>query len=177
MSKLISSIKEAVELCGIRDGMTVSFHHHMRNGDKVLNMVMEVIAEKGIKDITVNASSIFDCHEPLIGYMKDGVVTGIECGYMGAKVGRAVSRGMLKNPAVFRTHGGRASDMIKGTSHVDVAFVAAPSADCMGNCTGKYGKSACGSMGYAFADAQPIPSLESAVVDVYSDIVEEVRER
>ena len=29
----------------------------------------------------------------------------------------------------------------------------------------------------AFADAQPIPSLESAVVDVYSDIVEEVRER
>lgn len=28
-----------------------------------------------------------------------------------------------------------------------------------------------------FADAQPIPSLESAVVDVYSDIVEEVRER
>ena len=29
----------------------------------------------------------------------------------------------------------------------------------------------------AFADAQPIPSLESAVVDVYSDIVEEVRDR
>jgi pyruvate dehydrogenase E1 component alpha subunit len=29
----------------------------------------------------------------------------------------------------------------------------------------------------AFADAQPIPSLESAVVDVYSDIVEEVRSR
>ena len=28
-----------------------------------------------------------------------------------------------------------------------------------------------------FADAQPIPTLESAVVDVYSDIVEEVRER
>ena len=28
-----------------------------------------------------------------------------------------------------------------------------------------------------FADAQPVPSLESAVVDVYSDIVEEVRER
>ena len=189
MSKLISSIKEAVELCGIRDGMTVSFHHHMRNGDKVLNMVMEVIAEKGIKDITVNASSIFDCHEPLIGYMKDGVVTGIECGYMGAKVGRAVSRGMLKNPAVFRTHGGRASDMIKGTSHVDVAFVAAPSADCMGNCTGKYGKSACGSMGYAFADAQtadkvvvitdnlrPYPLPGFSIPEVYVDYVVEVDE-
>ncbi len=29
----------------------------------------------------------------------------------------------------------------------------------------------------AFADAQPLPSVESAVVDVYSDIVEEVRDR
>ena len=29
----------------------------------------------------------------------------------------------------------------------------------------------------AFADAQPFPSVESAVVDVYSDIVEEVRDR
>ncbi|MEG1632754.1 MAG: thiamine pyrophosphate-dependent dehydrogenase E1 component subunit alpha [Oscillospiraceae bacterium] len=29
----------------------------------------------------------------------------------------------------------------------------------------------------AFADAQPLPTLESAVVDVYSDIIEEVRQR
>ena len=29
----------------------------------------------------------------------------------------------------------------------------------------------------AFADAQPLPAVETAVLDVYSDIVEEVRER
>ena len=29
----------------------------------------------------------------------------------------------------------------------------------------------------AFADAQPLPDVETAVLDVYSDIVEEVRER
>ena len=29
----------------------------------------------------------------------------------------------------------------------------------------------------AFADAQPLPDVETAVVDVYSDIVEEVRDR
>ena len=29
----------------------------------------------------------------------------------------------------------------------------------------------------AFADAQPLPAVETAVVDVYSDIVEEVRDR
>ena len=37
-----------------------------------------------------------------------------------------------------------------GEIKIDVAFIAAPTSDCMGNCTGKFGKSACGSLGYAF---------------------------
>ena len=37
MSKLVSTIREAVTLAGLKDGMTVSFHHHLRNGDYVLN--------------------------------------------------------------------------------------------------------------------------------------------
>ena len=153
MSKLVSSVAEAVRLAGVKDGMTVSFHHHMRNGDHVLNMVLDEIARMGIKDITVNASSIFDVHEPIIEHIKNGVVTGLECNYMGGKVGKAICAGILEKPVIFRTHGGRPSDMEKGTSHIDVAFIAAPTADNMGNCTGKIGKSACGSMGYAFADA------------------------
>ena len=56
MSKVVSSIKEVVQLAGLKDGMTVSFHHHLRNGDFVLNMVMEEIANQGFKDINVNAS-------------------------------------------------------------------------------------------------------------------------
>ena len=153
MSKLIGSIREAIEACGLKDGMTISFHHHMRNGDYVLNMVLDEVAAMGIKDITVNASSIFDTHAPIIEHIKNGVVTGLECNYMGAKVGKAISEGVMENPVIFRSHGGRPSDMEKGTSHIDIAFVAAPTADNRGNMTGKYGKSACGSMGYAFADA------------------------
>ena len=76
MSKLLASIKEAIEKCELRDGMTISFHHHMRNGDYVLNMVLDEIAKMGIKDLTVNASSVFDVHEPIIGHIKNGVVTG-----------------------------------------------------------------------------------------------------
>lgn len=49
MSKLVASIKEAIEKCELRDGMTISFHHHMRNGDYVLNMVLDEIAKMGIK--------------------------------------------------------------------------------------------------------------------------------
>ncbi|MBQ2326491.1 MAG: citrate lyase subunit alpha, partial [Clostridia bacterium] len=129
MSKLVNSIKEAVIQSGLKDGMTISFHHHMRNGDFVLNMVMEAVAELGIKDLTVNASSIFDIHEPIIGHIKNGVVTGLECNYMGGKVGKAICEGLMEKPVIFRTHGGRPSDMEKGTSHIDIAFIAAPTSD------------------------------------------------
>ncbi len=187
MSKLVSSIKEAIIKCGLKDGMTISFHHHMRNGDHVLNMVMEEIANMGFKDINVNASSIFDVHEPIIEHIKNGVVTGLECNYMGSKVGKAISEGVLEKPVIFRSHGGRPSDMEKGTSKIDIAFIAAPTADNMGNCTGKVGKSACGSMGYAFADAMnadkvviitdnlvEYPVVGFSIPEVYADCVVEV---
>ncbi|MGN0625797.1 MAG: citrate lyase subunit alpha, partial [Oscillospiraceae bacterium] len=131
-----------------------------------------------------NASSVFDVHEPLIGHIKNGVVTGLECNYMGAKVGKAICEGILEKPVIFRTHGGRPSDMEKGTSVIDVAFIAAPTADDMGNCTGKFGKSACGSIGYAFADAMnakkvvvitdnlvEYPLADFSIPEVYVDYV------
>lgn len=151
--KLVKDIKEAIRLAGLEDGMTVSFHHHLRNGDMVAVMVMDAVSEMGIKDLNVNISSIFDTHAPFIEYIRDGVITGIETDYIGGVVGRAISEGILEKPVVFRTHGGRPADIISGASPIDVAFIAAPTSDPMGNCTGKYGKSACGSLGYAFADA------------------------
>ncbi len=189
MSKLVENIGEAIRKIGLKDGMTISFHHHMRNGDHVLNMVLEEVAKQGIKDITVNASSIFDVHEPIIDHIKNGVVTGIECNYMGSKVGHAICEGIMEKPVIFRTHGGRPSDMEKGTSHIDVAFIAAPTSDDMGNCTGKIGKSACGSIGYAFADAMnadkvvivtdnlvPYPLAGASIPEVYADYVVAVDE-
>lgn len=97
MSKLIGSVREAIEKTGLKDGMTISFHHHMRNGDYVLNMVLEEAAAMGIKDLTVNASSVFDVHEPIIEHIKNGVVTGIECNYMGEKSEKRFLRESWKN--------------------------------------------------------------------------------
>ena len=153
MSKLANSLEEAIRSSGLKNGMTISFHHHLRNGDHVLNLVLDTIAKMGLADITVNASSLFDIHMPIIEHIKNGVVTGVETDYMSSALGREFSSGILKKPIIFRTHGGRPSDIINGKSHIDVAFVAAPTSDDMGNCTGKIGKSACGSLGYAFADA------------------------
>ena len=152
MSKVVKSLKEAIQLAGLKDGMTVSFHHHLRNGDFVLNMVMEEIAAQGLKDIYVNASSLFDVHVPLLEHIENKVVTGVGADYIAAGLGRAFSQGVMEKPVQFRTHGGRPSDISQGRSPIDVAFIAAPTSDPMGNCSGKYGKSACGSLGYAFAD-------------------------
>ena len=69
MNKLLASVKEAIEKTGLKDGMTIAFHHHMRNGDYVLNMVLAEAAAMGIKNLTVNASSIFDVHEPTIEHI------------------------------------------------------------------------------------------------------------
>ena len=154
MSKVASSLREAIERAGLKDGMTVSFHHHLRNGDYVLNMVMQEIAGMGIGDLTVNASSLFDVHLPLLDHVQSGVVSTIQTDYMAAGLGRAISRGAMANPVQFRTHGGRPSDIARGVTPIDVAFIAAPACDPMGNCSGKYGPSACGSLGYAMADAR-----------------------
>ena len=187
MRKLVNSIREAIALCGLKDGMTVSFHHHLRNGDFVLNMVMEEIAAAGIKDLTVNASSLFDAHMPLLEHIENHVVTGISADYIAAGPGKAFSRGIMEKAVEFRTHGGRPSDIALGRTPIDVAFIAAPTADPMGNCSGKYGPSACGSLGYAFADAMyakkvvvitdnlvPYPLTDFSIPESYVDYVVQV---
>ena len=151
--KLVKSIREAIQLSGLKSGMSVSFHHHMRNGDYTLNMVLEEIARLGIRDLTLHASSIFDIHAPLEEHIRNGVIRKISTDYMSAGLGRRISEGLMEERMEFRTHGGRPSDIVNGVTPIDVAFIAAPSCDCAGNMTGKYGPSACGSMGYAFADA------------------------
>lgn len=153
-SKVVSSLREAIRLSGLQDGMCVSFHHHLRNGDYVVNMVMEQISAMGIRDLTVNASALFDVHLPMLEHIKNGTVSRLLTNYMSAGLGRAISGGVMDQPVEFRTHGGRPRDIAGGETPIDVAFIAAPSSDTMGNCTGKVGKSACGSLGYAFPDAQ-----------------------
>ena len=71
MRKLCETLRQAMEQAGLRDGMTISFHHHLRNGDYVLNMVLDEAAKMGVKDLTVNASSVFDCYEPMPGLIPE----------------------------------------------------------------------------------------------------------
>lgn len=154
-NKLLPSLTEAIRRSGLRSGMTVSFHHHLRNGDRVLNAVMAVIDSLGIRDLRLAASGIFPCHEPLVQLMERGVITQIVTDtFNPGSVARAISAGKLQKPAVLMTHGGRPRAIACGELHIDVAFLAAPTCDSAGNCNGTQGPSACGYLSYAYPDAQ-----------------------
>jgi citrate lyase subunit alpha/citrate CoA-transferase len=153
-SKLLSGIGAALDACGVRDGATLSFHHHMRNGDHLLNLVLAEAAKRGLRDLTIAPSSIFPIHAPLVEHMRTGVVTGIYTAYVAGPVAGAISAGLLRNPAVLQTHGGRARAIESGELPIDVAFIAAPTADDYGNLNGVDGPSACGPLGYAQVDVR-----------------------
>lgn len=151
--KICGSIQDAVEKSGLKDGMTISFHHHFRSGDKVLNQVMETIADMGIKDLTIVPSSLLDVHAPLVEHIKNGVVTKIHTSGIRGKLAEAISGGLMEEPVIIRSHGGRARAIESGQVHIDVAFMGASSCDEYGNANGVQGKAKCGSMGYAMVDA------------------------
>src|SRR6056297_337071 len=150
--KLLPSLKDAILASGLEDGMTISFHHHLRNGDHVVSMVLDLISEIGYSDITIAPSALFPVHESVIKHIKSGVVRAIQ-GSVNGPVGRLASNGGFNIPVLLRSHGGRARAIESGDLTIDIAFIAAPSADNYGNINGLQGPSACGSLGYCFADA------------------------
>ncbi len=153
-NKVLRSIEEAIEATGLKSGMTISFHHSFRNGDYLVNMVVDACARMGIKDLRLFPTALFPIHAPLIEHIKAGVVTRIE-GSMNGPVGAFVSKGgALKQPAVLRSHGGRWRAIEAGDVHIDVAFIAAPQADPYGNATGIKGKTPCGPISFSTVDAQ-----------------------
>lgn len=152
--KVVDTLEAVFQQIPITDGMTLSFHHHFRNGDGVVNQVLATAAALGIKNLKVALSSVFPVHETLIAHMKNGVVTSLDTNYMSGPVAKAVANGVLAAPVVLRTHGGRARAIECGQLPIDVAFIAAPAADEYGNLNGVQGPAACGSLGYAFPDAE-----------------------
>ncbi len=151
--KLAGSLKEALLRAGLRDGMTISTHHHFRNGDLVANMVFDIANELGVKNLRWFPSASFPCHQHLIQYLEDGTIHHIE-GSMNGPLGRFTSEGKMKGVGVLRSHGGRYQAVQDGEVKIDIAVIGAPVADPFGNANGLEGPSACGLLGFALADSQ-----------------------
>ncbi|MDD3832036.1 MAG: citrate lyase subunit alpha [Clostridia bacterium] len=156
-SKLVD-LETAIMKSGLKDGMTISFHHHFREGDKIINMVVDKLAQMGYRDLQLASSSLSDVHAPLIKHIQNGVITRIQTSGLRGELADAISHGLMDNPVIFRSHGGRAAAIENGELHIDVAFLGASSCDYLGNANGysRSGreKSICGSLGYAKVDAE-----------------------
>ncbi len=152
-NKVSHSLKVALQKAGLKDGMTISTHHHFRNGDLVANCVFDIAKELGVKNLRWFPSASFPCHKHLIQYLEDGTIHHIE-GSMNGPLGRFASEGKMKGTAVLRSHGGRVQAIQDGEVQIDIAVVAAPVADCFGNANALSGPSACGVLGFAEMDIQ-----------------------
>lgn len=152
-NKMVKELRSALEKAGLRDGMTLSTHHHFRNGDFLANQVFDIAKEMGVKGLRWFPSASFPCHEHLIQYLQDGTIQRIE-GSMNGPLGRFVSEGGMEGTAVLRSHGGRYQAIQDGEVQIDIAVIGAPTADPFGNANGLSGDSACGLLGFALADSQ-----------------------
>ena len=152
-NKIVKGLKDALKKAGLKDGMTISTHHHLRNGDQLTNILFDTIHSMGVKNIRWFPSASFPCHSYLIRYLRDGTIHHIE-GSMNGPLGKFTSEGKMKGVGVLRSHGGRYQSIQDGEVHIDVAVIAAPTADPFGNANGVSGKSACGGLGFALADSE-----------------------
>ena len=182
--KMVHSIREALEKCGIKDGMTISFHHHFRDGDFIVNMVMEEIHRMGIRNLTLCATSLGNAHAPIVPYIEDETIVRILSSGVRGEIGEAISAGKLREMAVMYSHGGRVRAIEEGSVHIDIAFIGAPTSDEYGNLRPIGGKANCGVLSYAYADAQyadqvvaitdtlvPFPNVPASISMVHVDYV------
>jgi citrate lyase subunit alpha/citrate CoA-transferase len=154
ISKCLTSLSDAIDATGLKNGATISFHHHLRNGDAVINTVVNMLAEAGLRDLHLAVTSLFPVHAPLVAHIQSGVISRISASFISGPVGEAISRGALTEPVTLRSHGGRARAIDTGEMLIDVAFVAAPAADDLGNLSGRTGRAPCGTLGYPMVDVE-----------------------
>lgn len=168
----LNSIEEAFDLYNIESDMCLSFHHHLRNGDFVLQKVCEVIKERDLKNLHFAPTSIFPNYTNMIDLIKNGNITNINSNYVNGPVAKVISDGLLQGKLIMNTHGGRARSIESGDLKINIAFLACPVVDKLGNGTGSYGKSACGTLGYAISDLE----YADKVILVTDTIVEKIEE-
>jgi len=150
--KRVPDLETALQKSGLTDGMVISSHHHLRDGDSVALMALQAAARLGVRDLMWFPSASFPSQKGALDLMQAGVIHHIE-GSMNGPIGDYCTQGKMRGIGVLRSHGGRWQAIQDGDVHIDVAVIAAPTADAFGNADGSHGKSACGSLGFALADS------------------------
>ncbi len=151
--KIHDSLDALLDALPLKDGLSISFHHHLRDGDRVINLVLNALKERNIKGMHLYASSIFPSYTAIKDLVISGHISDITTNYMNGPVAEYISENGLPGTLTMQSHGGRARAFEEGENKVDIAFIAAPASTKDGDVTGARGKNAFGSIGYAVSDA------------------------
>lgn len=152
--EFFSSLEDVFDYFHIDKGQTLSFHHHLRNGDEVINMVCEEVLKRELTEMNLVPSSIFPHYEGLAKLISNHQVHNLTTSYMNGPVSTLVQEGNLTGKLIMQTHGGRARSILDHETEIDVAFLATPAVDRLGNGNGVDGPSSCGTLGYAISDLE-----------------------
>ena len=89
--KMLPNLVEAVKATGLKDGMTISFHHSFREGDEIIGQVLTAIRELGIKHLRFAPSAVVNIKNPsIVDFVKDGTIDRIEASGIRGELGDSV---------------------------------------------------------------------------------------
>ncbi|NQT58500.1 MAG: citrate lyase subunit alpha [Bacteroidetes bacterium] len=167
--QFISDFNKLLSIIDPQNGIRISFHHHLRMGDQVVEMVLDALQKYGLKDLVLCVSSVMGpACSAVLEAVRSGLVRSIETTGLKSPLSEAVMNGEIPKPVVFRSHGGRARAIRTGEIPIDIAFIAASAVDRVGNLNGTDGPNRFGSLGYAQVDAE-YAKIVVAVTDYMSN--------
>ncbi len=149
---IYKSIETLFDDFAIKDHASLSFHHHLRNGDAVMNLVLNTCIKRNLTHMNLYPSGIFPVHTALFKMIQSNRVTHLKTNYLNGSVYDAINTYGVKGDFTMQSHGGRARAIIEKETSIDYAFIAVSAADLKGNATGLEGKNILGSLGYAMED-------------------------
>ena len=120
--KVVPDLETALRKCGLRDGMVLSSHHHLRDGDTVALAMLQAAAKIGVKDLMWFPSASFPSQKGAIELMQAGVIDHIE-GSLNGPLGDYCTQGKMRGMGVLRSHGGRWQAIQDGEVRIDIAAV------------------------------------------------------
>jgi len=163
---IYKSVEDVFNAFDIKNGATLSFHHHLRNGDEVMNQVLKTCLDLDLKNMNLAPSGIFPVHKNLAKMIEEKRVNHLTCNYLNGPSYEAINQSLLQGTFTMHSHGGRARAIKEKDLTIDVAFIAVSACDEKGNATGLEGNNIMGSLGYAIED-----SLHAKTVILVTDTI------
>ena len=76
----------------LHSNKNISFHHHLRNGDYVLNMVLDMYNKENVKELNLFPSAIFPSYTSILKLLTNNQIKDITTNYMNGPVAEFVSK-------------------------------------------------------------------------------------